>query len=65
MKVQRVRLPNTNQIRWIVLDDAFVPIQPIRRPFQIGDKLVAWFAPDLEWSPYGGVLTAASQYERN
>jgi integrase/recombinase XerD len=29
MKVQRVRLPNTEQVRWIVLDDAFVPIQPI------------------------------------
>jgi len=29
MKVQRVRLPNTDQIHWIVLDDAFVPIQPI------------------------------------
>lgn len=29
MKVQRVCLPNTNQISWIVLDDDFVPIQPI------------------------------------
>ncbi len=29
MKVQRVRLPLTDQVRWIVLDDAFVPIQPI------------------------------------
>lgn len=29
MKVQRVRLPNMNQIRWIVLDDEFIPIQPI------------------------------------
>jgi hypothetical protein len=29
MKVQRVRPPNTDQIRWIVLDDEFVPIQPI------------------------------------
>ncbi len=29
MKVQRVRLPNTDQIHWIVLDDEFVPIQPI------------------------------------
>lgn len=29
MKVQRVRLPHTDQIHWIVLDDAFVPIQPI------------------------------------
>src|SRR5579871_118174 len=29
MKVQRVRLPNTDQVGWIVLDDAFVPIQPI------------------------------------
>src|SRR6266702_93182 len=29
MKVQRVRPPNTDQARWIVLDDEFVPIQPI------------------------------------
>ncbi len=29
MKVQRVRLPNMDQIRWIVLDDEFIPIQPI------------------------------------
>src|SRR6266851_5355277 len=29
MKVQRVRPPNTDQIRWIVLDDEFIPIQPI------------------------------------
>lgn len=29
MKVQRIRLPHTDQVRWIVLDDAFVPIQPI------------------------------------
>jgi integrase/recombinase XerD len=29
MKVQRVRLPKTDQAHWIVLDDAFVPIQPI------------------------------------
>jgi len=29
MKVQRVRLPHTDQTRWIVLDDEFVPIQPI------------------------------------
>ena len=28
MKVQRVRLPHTEQVRWIVLDDAFIPIQP-------------------------------------
>ena len=29
MKVQRVCLPNTDQVRWVVLDDDFVPIQPI------------------------------------
>jgi len=29
MKVQRVCLPRTEQMRWIVLDDAFVPVQPI------------------------------------
>ncbi len=29
MKVQRVRLPNTDKVRWLVLDDDFAPIQPI------------------------------------
>src|SRR6266487_4430780 len=29
MKVQRVRPPNTDQVRWLVLDDEFVPIQSI------------------------------------
>ena len=29
MKVQRVRPPNTDHVCWIVLDDEFVPIQPI------------------------------------
>ncbi|GLV61165.1 transposase [Dictyobacter sp. S3.2.2.5] len=29
MKVQRIRLSNTDQVRWVVLDDDFVPIQPI------------------------------------
>jgi len=29
MKVQRVRLPETNQMTWLVLDDDYVPIQPI------------------------------------
>jgi integrase/recombinase XerD len=29
MKVQRVRLPETHQVTWLVLDDEFVPVQPI------------------------------------
>lgn len=29
MKVQRVRLPETNRLSWLVLDDDFVPVQPI------------------------------------
>ncbi len=29
MKVQRVRLPETNQVTWLVLDDDFVSVQPI------------------------------------
>ncbi|GHO79675.1 integrase [Ktedonobacter sp. SOSP1-85] len=29
MKVQRIRLLETNQISWLVLDDDFVPIEPV------------------------------------
>jgi integrase/recombinase XerD len=29
MKVQRVRLPDADRLSWLVLDDDFVPIQPI------------------------------------
>jgi integrase/recombinase XerD len=29
MKVQRVRLPDTNRLSWLVLDDDYVPVQPI------------------------------------
>ena len=29
MKVQRVRLPETNRLSWLVLDDDFAPVQPI------------------------------------
>jgi integrase/recombinase XerD len=29
MKVQRVRLPDTNRVTWLVLDDLYTPIQPI------------------------------------
>jgi integrase/recombinase XerD len=29
VKVQRVRLPDTGQVTWLVLDDNYVPIQPI------------------------------------
>ncbi|HEY6408863.1 MAG TPA: tyrosine-type recombinase/integrase [Ktedonobacteraceae bacterium] len=43
MKVQRVRLPHRNQIRWIVLDDEFIPIQPI--------CLYLTFLDDLDRSP--------------
>jgi len=30
MKVQRIRLPETNHVTWLVLDDAYHPIEPIR-----------------------------------
>lgn len=29
MKVQRVRLPGTDRVAWMVLDDSYTPIQPI------------------------------------
>jgi integrase/recombinase XerD len=29
MKVQQVRLPDTNRVSWLVLDDDYVPVQPI------------------------------------
>jgi hypothetical protein len=29
MKVQRVRLPETGHISWLVLDDDYIPIEPI------------------------------------
>lgn len=29
MKVQRIRLPENNQVSWLVLDDAYLPVQPI------------------------------------
>jgi site-specific recombinase XerD len=29
MKVQQVRLPGTDRISWLVLDDDYVPVQPI------------------------------------
>jgi integrase/recombinase XerD len=29
MKVQRVRLPGTDRVAWLVLDDGYIPIQPI------------------------------------
>ena len=31
MKVQRIILPNTNQISWLVIDNNFLPIQPIQQ----------------------------------
>ncbi len=30
MKVQRIRDPETNEVSWIVLDDAYLPIEPIK-----------------------------------
>jgi integrase/recombinase XerD len=39
MKVQRVRLPNTDQVRWIVLGDDFVPLQPIHSYLTFLDNL--------------------------
>lgn len=30
MKVQRVRIPNSNHVTWVVLGDNYLPIQPIR-----------------------------------
>jgi integrase/recombinase XerD len=29
MKVQRVRLPGTDCVAWLVLDDSYLPVQPI------------------------------------
>ncbi len=29
MKVQRVRLPETQRVTWLVLDDDYVPVEPI------------------------------------
>jgi integrase/recombinase XerD len=29
MKVQRVRLPGTDRVAWLVLDDSYIPVQPI------------------------------------
>ncbi len=40
MKVQRVHPPNTDQVRWMVLDDEFVPIQPICSYLMFLDDLV-------------------------
>ncbi|BCL78992.1 transposase [Ktedonobacteria bacterium brp13] len=44
MKVQRVRLPETSHISWLVLDDDYVPIEPILHYLQ--------FLDTLERSPY-------------
>jgi hypothetical protein len=43
MKVQRVRLPDTDLLSWLVLDDDFVPVQPILSYLT--------FLHDLERSP--------------
>jgi integrase/recombinase XerD len=31
MKVQRVQLPDSQSVTWLVLDDAYLPIEPIRQ----------------------------------
>ncbi len=43
MKVQRVRLPETHQATWLVLDDDFAPVQPI--------LIYLRFLHDLDRSP--------------
>jgi integrase/recombinase XerD len=39
MKVQQVRLPLTNRVTWLVLDDDFVPVQPILAYLKFLDNL--------------------------
>lgn len=39
MKVQRVRLPNSNRVSWLVLDDNYLPIQPIQSYLQYLESL--------------------------
>ena len=39
MKVQRIRLSEENQVRWLVLDNNYVPIQPILTYLQFLDDL--------------------------
>ncbi len=34
MKVQRVRLPDTDRVTWLVLDDNYLSIQPIQSYLQ-------------------------------
>lgn len=43
MKVQRIRLPDTDDISWLVLDDDYVPVQPILSYLR--------FLQDLDRSP--------------
>ena len=50
MKVQRVRLPSTNRVTWLVLDDDFVPVQPILAYLK--------FLDDLDRSPHTVRATA-------
>jgi integrase/recombinase XerD len=51
MKVQQVRLPSTNRVTWLVLDDDFVPVQPILAYLQ--------FLDDLDRSPHTVRATAS------
>ncbi len=30
MKVQRVRIPDSDQVTWLVLADKYLPVQPIQ-----------------------------------
>jgi integrase/recombinase XerD len=52
MKVQRVRLPEIEHITWLVLDDDYVPIEPILRYLK--------FLDDLERSP--NTIRATAQH---
>ncbi len=39
MKVQRVRIPNSDQVTWLVLDDNYLPVQPIQGYLRYLDSL--------------------------
>lgn len=39
MKVQRVRIPNNEQVTWLVLDDNYLPVQPIQGYLRYLDSL--------------------------
>ncbi len=39
MKVQRVRIPDSDQVTWLVLDDNYLPVQPIQGYLRCLDSL--------------------------